>query len=192
MTNIIRISLKAFPQLSPLSKPSLPLFLEQESESSKDSLPLQPSKEIKSKCKRPCKDNRSPRKKKKVEKTTFNIDNIVSTTSASPVLLDVGSRRTIAIPEFREVGDSFYRVEMSELVEDDSDERYEEIHKGHEIAEIFSKLSRTGEVLPPCMKDGLRVRIKLPVVNKSSPTLLSCLCNLFLRYFSSLPLLLFS
>eukprot|EP00826_Nyctotherus_ovalis_P022627 TRINITY_DN1749_c0_g2_i9.p1 TRINITY_DN1749_c0_g2~~TRINITY_DN1749_c0_g2_i9.p1 ORF type:complete len:149 (-),score=9.78 TRINITY_DN1749_c0_g2_i9:209-655(-) len=105
-------SFQAFPSALPRTYLHFPIILE-ESESSKDSLPLQPSKEIKSKCKRPCKDNRSPRKKKKVEKTTFNIDNIVSTTSASPVLLDVGSRRTIAIPEFREVGDSFYRVEMS-------------------------------------------------------------------------------
>ena len=58
------------------------------------------------------------------------------------------------------------------MIENDSEERYQELHKGHELAEIYSKLSKDGEVLPPCIKDGLKICIKLPANDELLPTLL--------------------
>lgn len=47
-----------------------------------------------------------------------------------------------------------------------------ELHKGFELAEICSKFSPEGEVLPPSMKDGLRIRIQIPAGTCTLPTLL--------------------
>ena len=118
-------------------------------------------------------------KKKKVEETTYNIDNIISTGITKPVLMSLERKPIIGIPEFKVIDKNFYNGELmvcsldnDQDVEDDLDERYNEMHKGHELAEIYNKFSRTGEVLPESIKDGLKIRIRLPKDKESLPSLI--------------------
>ncbi len=63
-------------------------------------------------------------------------------------------------------------VQEDAEIEDDSETHYKELHNGHELAEICSKFSKTGEVMPGCIKGGLKIRIQLPNMSHPLPTLL--------------------
>lgn len=93
-------------------------------------------------------------------------------TSEQVVMHKETIKQIIRIPEFSTIEHQFYLLDdklADNELEEDSDIIYNQLHKAYELAEIFSKLSPDGEVLPTKMKQDLKVRIQMPTSNNNLP-----------------------
>eukprot|EP00830_Metopus_es_P002901 TRINITY_DN1266_c0_g1_i2.p2 TRINITY_DN1266_c0_g1~~TRINITY_DN1266_c0_g1_i2.p2 ORF type:complete len:182 (-),score=40.48 TRINITY_DN1266_c0_g1_i2:33-578(-) len=126
------------------------------------------------------KDEKGRMKRRNAKEDLFNINNMVSNDIKHTSKECEGGALEkkvvlVLVPELKILGFEFYTEDNfpeDGLVEDDSDGKYEKMHKDFEIAEICSKFTKEGEVMPQSMKDGLKVRILLPKTSNELPQLL--------------------
>ena len=77
----------------------------------------------------------------------------------------------ICIPEFKVISNEEYK-EVNEVIEDDDEMRYTEMHRPYELAESCHKFLNGGQGLPKELKGGLKIKIKLPTTPNELPFLI--------------------
>lgn len=79
----------------------------------------------------------------------------------------------IFIPDYKVVDYAFYKeVDENEMLENDDEVYYEEMHRAYELAENCNKFLDCGQGLPEELKGGLKIKIKLPSNSNELPSLI--------------------
>eukprot|EP00826_Nyctotherus_ovalis_P030251 TRINITY_DN2408_c0_g1_i8.p1 TRINITY_DN2408_c0_g1~~TRINITY_DN2408_c0_g1_i8.p1 ORF type:complete len:198 (+),score=38.43 TRINITY_DN2408_c0_g1_i8:132-725(+) len=112
---------------------------------------------------------------KRLKEDLYDANNVVFfETRMHPVTVSIkkeASAPKIFIPDFKAVDTEYYK-DVDEMIEEDDEARYSEMHRPYELAESCYKFLDSGQGLPEELKGGLKIKIKLPSNPNELPLLI--------------------